>query len=61
MLKKCPKKFPNVRTKLGCLDKMSEVNFSQAETLTIPYLLFLKKQQNLKVSSAANCRWRFKG
>ena len=35
MLKKCPKKFPNVRTKLGLLklDKMSEVNFSPAETL----------------------------
>ena len=27
----------------------------------MPYLLFLKKQQNLKVSSAANYRWRFKG
>ena len=26
----------------------------------MPYLLFLKKQQNLKLSSAANCRWRFK-
>ena len=24
-------------------------------------LLFLKKQQNLKLSSAANYRWRFKG
>ena len=24
-----------------------------------PYLLFLKKRQNLKLSSAANCRWRF--
>ena len=23
----------------------------------MPYLLFLKKQQNLKLSSAANCRW----
>ena len=29
----------------------------------ISYLFcyFLKKQQNLKVSSAANCRWRFMG
>ena len=27
----------------------------------IPYLLFLKKRQNLKLSSAANYRWRFKG
>ena len=27
----------------------------------MPYLLFLKKRQNLKLSSAANCRWRFKG
>ena len=27
----------------------------------MPYLLFLKKQQNLKLSSAANYRWRFKG
>ena len=27
----------------------------------MPYLLFLKMQQNLKLSSAANCRWRFKG
>ena len=26
----------------------------------MPYLLFLKKQQNLKLSSAANYRWRFK-
>ena len=25
----------------------------------MPYSLFLKKQQNLKSSSAANCRWRF--
>ena len=23
------------------------------------YLLILKKQQNLKLSSVANCRWRF--
>ena len=27
----------------------------------MPYLLFLKKRQSLKLSSAANCRWRFKG
>ena len=27
----------------------------------MPYLLILKKQQNLKLSSAANYRWRFKG
>ena len=27
----------------------------------MPYLLFLKKQQNSKLSSAANDRWRFKG
>ena len=27
----------------------------------MPYLLFLKKQQNLILWSAANCRWRFKG
>ena len=25
------------------------------------YLLFLKKRQNLKVSSAANCKWRLMG
>ena len=25
----------------------------------MPYLLFLKKQQNLKLSSAANYTWRF--
>ena len=25
------------------------------------FLLFLKKRQNLKLSSAANYRWRFKG
>ena len=25
----------------------------------MPYLLILKKRQNLKLSSAANCRWRF--
>ena len=31
--KKCPKKFPNVRTILGCSDKMSEANFSPDETL----------------------------
>ena len=23
--------------------------------------IFLKKRQNFKLSSAANCRWRFKG
>ena len=27
----------------------------------MPYLLFLKKPRNLKSSSAANYRWRFKG
>ena len=27
----------------------------------MPYLLFLKKRQNFKLSSAANYRWRFKG
>ena len=27
----------------------------------MPYLLFLKKQQNLKLSSAANYRWHFQG
>ena len=27
----------------------------------MPYLLFLKKRQNLQLSSAANYRWRFKG
>ena len=27
----------------------------------MPYLLFLKKRQNLKLSSAANCRWLFMG
>ena len=27
----------------------------------MPCLLFLKKQQNLKLSSAANNRWRFMG
>ena len=27
----------------------------------MPYWLFLKKWQNLKLSSAANYRWRFKG
>ena len=28
----------------------------------LPYLLFLKKQQNLTLSSAAgNCRWSFMG
>ena len=27
----------------------------------VPYLLFLKKQHNLKLSSAANYRWRFMG
>ena len=27
----------------------------------MPYLLFFKKQLNLKLSSAANCKWRFKG
>ena len=27
----------------------------------MPYLLFLKKQQNLKFPSAANDRWRFMG
>ena len=27
----------------------------------MPYLLFLKKQQNLQLLSAANYRWRFIG
>ena len=27
----------------------------------MPYLLFLKKRQKLKLSSAANYRWRYKG
>ena len=27
----------------------------------MPYLLFFKKQQNLKLSSAANCKWYFMG
>ena len=27
----------------------------------MPYLLFLKNQQNLKLSSAANYRWRLMG
>ena len=26
----------------------------------MPYLLFLKKRQNFKLSSAANYRWRFR-
>ena len=34
--KKCPKKFPNVRSILGLLGQMSEVNFSPAETLLSP-------------------------
>ena len=29
--------------------------------LIIPCLLFLKKQQSFKLSSAANYRWRFMG
>ena len=33
MLKKCPKKFLMSEQNWGCLDKMSEVNFSPAETL----------------------------
>ena len=28
---------------------------------SIPYLLFLKKEHNLKLSSAANYRWRLMG
>ena len=32
-LKKCPKKFQMSEQYWGCLDKMSEVNFSPAETL----------------------------
>ena len=27
----------------------------------MPYFLFLKKRQNLQLSSAANYRWRFQG
>ena len=27
----------------------------------LPYFLFLKKRQNLKLSSAAKYRWRFEG
>ena len=33
MLKKCPKKFQMSEQNWGCLDKMSKVNFSPAETL----------------------------
>ena len=33
MLKKCPKNFQMSEQNWGCMDKMSEVNFSPAETL----------------------------
>ena len=29
--------------------------------ISMPYLLFLKKQQKLELLSAANYRWHFKG
>ena len=38
-----------------------ESSASRRFSWNIPYLLFLKKQHNLKLSSAANYRWRFKG
>ena len=34
MLKKCPKNFQMSEQNWGCLDKMSEVNFSPAESLS---------------------------
>ena len=39
-VKKYPKKFPNVRKFLGCSDKISEVNFSPAETLILKSAIF---------------------
>ena len=49
--------FPNFR-------KKNKVLYFMRMTILItfiPYLLSLKKQQNLKLSSAANNRWRFLG
>ena len=54
MLKKCPKNFQMSDQNWGCLDKMSEVNFSPAETL-FSYNSFLKfhvktfRSQNMTV------------
>ena len=39
---------------------MSVAEMSEHRNI-MPYLLFLKKPQNLKLSSAANSRWRFVG
>ena len=38
MLEKCPKKIQMSEQNWSCLDKMSEVNFSPAETLSSIYI-----------------------
>ena len=45
--------FSNFGKKLGQAGDSHEI--------IMPYLLFFKKQQNLKLSSAENYRWRFMG
>ena len=44
-VEKCPKKFSNVRTILGCLDKMSKVYFSPAETLICQINCCIQRQK----------------
>ena len=51
--------FPNFWKKIR-YDISWELSASRQFSWNImPYLLILKKQQNLKLSFAANCRWRF--
>ena len=40
--------------------KVNRLPADDSHLMSRLYLLFLKNQQNLKISSAANYRWRFK-
>ena len=56
----------NFATSFLVFEKKNKVRYfmrivCQHMSLLKYHLLFLKKQQNLKLSSAANYRWRFKG
>ena len=53
--------FPNFRQNSGIILHENRLPADDSHEISFPYLLFLKKWQNLQLSSAANYRWRFKG
>ena len=53
--------FPNFQKKLGMLFHENRLLADDSHPISCLICYFLKKQQNLKLSSAANYRWRFKG